>query len=135
METNEARSGPPTLTLVIGATALAWTGFLVHNIADLPGQTIVSPESLIPTAVTLAVLALWLVPATRGAGAWPLLAWAALNLVGGLLSVLPLPTLPFTPAQTVTHYAFHGLYALAQIPLVCVCIWWLRTASRASPSR
>ncbi len=135
MATSGACSWQPTQPEVIGATVLAWAGFVVHNTADLPGQTIVSPESLLPTMLTFTLLTLWLMPATRRTGAWLLLAWTALNLVGGLLSVLPLPILPFTPAQTPTHYAFHGLYAVAQIPLVCVCIWWLRTDRRVPPRK
>jgi len=41
-----------------------------------------------------------------------------MNLVGGALSVLPLPVLPFEPEQTLRHYSFHLLYAAAQIPLL-----------------
>jgi len=55
----------------------------------------------------------------RRPAAWLLLAWGWLHLVGGaVLSVLPLPILPFRPAQTVYHYAFHVLYGAAQIPLL-----------------
>ncbi|WP_154795823.1 hypothetical protein [Occultella kanbiaonis] len=54
---------------VTAATVLAWTGFFVHNVADLPGQTILSPESLAPTLIWLAALALWLLPRTRAVGA------------------------------------------------------------------
>lgn len=43
---------------------------------------------------------------------------ASLHLVGGALSVLPLPFLPFAPEQSPKHYAFHGLYALTQIRLL-----------------
>ena len=65
----------------------------------------------------MAALVLWFVPATRTAGAWALIAWAVLNLIGGALSVLPLSFLPFVPAQTVEHYAYHALYAASQLPL------------------
>lgn len=117
---------PPWSALIIVTTAFAWLGFFIHNIADLPGQTILSPESLFPTLVTLALLVLWLVPATRTLGAWALLVWAALNLVGGALSVLPLPILPFVPEQSFEHYAFHVVYAVTQVPLIVVCVAWLR---------
>ena len=48
--------------------------------ADLPGQTILSPESLFPTLIWVGALVLFLVPATRVAGAWTLLVWAGINL-------------------------------------------------------
>ena len=68
---------------VAAATAVGWAGFFIHNVADLPGQTILSPESLLPTLICMAALVLWLVPATRTAGAWALIVWAVLNLIGG----------------------------------------------------
>ncbi len=37
--------------------------------------------------------------------------WGVLNLViGGIVSVLPLPILPFVPEQSVTHYGAHVVY-------------------------
>lgn len=116
--------------LVVVTAVVAWLGFFVHNIADLPGQTLLSPESLYPTLITVALVGLWLVPTTRTVGAWLLLAWAILNLVGGALTVLPLPILPFTPDQSFEHYAFHILYATTQLPLIAVCIAWLRRRRR-----
>ena len=74
---------------VAAATAVGWAGFFIHNVADLPGQTILSPESLLPTLIWMAALVLWLVPATRTAGAWALIAWAVLNLIGGALERAP----------------------------------------------
>jgi hypothetical protein len=109
------------VALVVGATALAWAGFFAHNVADLPGQSILSPESLYPTAVTVVLLVVWWAPTTRTLGTWLLIGWTTLNLVGGLLSVLPLPMLPFAPSQTRMHYAFHGVYAVTQVPLLWIC--------------
>ncbi len=41
------------------------------------------------------------------------------QLVGGaILSVLPLPFLPFAPAQTVDHYLSHVILGVTQIPLI-----------------
>ena len=110
------RDGSPSMAVVVGAAALAWTGFYVHNIADLPGQSLRSPETLYPTVVTVVCLAVLLIPATRTAGAWLLLGWTALNLLGGALSVLPLPILPFAPEQSLRHYAFHALTRFANYP-------------------
>lgn len=118
---------------VVAVTAFAWAGFFVHNVADLPGQTLASPDSLLPTLVWVVALALWLFPATRTAGAWVLLIWAAVNLVGGAISVLPLPFLPFEPEQTATHYAFHGLYAATQLPLIGATAVWLGRVARTAP--
>ena len=121
------------IALVLGTTVVAWSGFILHNVADLPGQTLVSPESLYPTIVTVALLVLWLVPATRTAATWALLAWSALHLVGGgILSVLPIGLFPFDPEQSVRHYAFHGVYAATQVPLAWVCIASLRSRRRGS---
>jgi hypothetical protein len=39
--------------LVATGTALSWLGFYIHNVADLPGQTLLSPETGLPTLVTL----------------------------------------------------------------------------------
>lgn len=112
--------------LLIVAVALSWLGFFIHNIADLSGQTILSPESLFPTLIYLALLVLWFTPARRVAG-WLLLVWVGLQLIGGaVLSVLPLPILPFSPEQSFQHYAFHGLYGLLQLPLIVGLIGWLR---------
>jgi Na+/melibiose symporter-like transporter len=124
------RRGPPGTALIISAVVFAYAGFLTHNLADLPGQTPLSPESLIPTLITLALLGLWLMPATRRAGAWGLLVWATLHLVGGgILSVLPIGVFPFTPDQSWSHYAFHLVYTVTQVPLVWICIVWLRRSS------
>lgn len=107
------------------ALALSWLGFVLHNVADLPGQSLASPETLYPTLVYLVVLVVRFF-ASR-AGSWLLLGWAALQLLGGgVLSVLPLPFLPFDPAQTWHHYSFHVVYVLSQVPLVVLTLRALR---------
>lgn len=112
--------------VVAVGVVLSWLGFFVHNVADLPGQTILSPESLFPTLVYLALLIVWYTPARRFA-AWALLVWGLLHLIGGaILSVLPLPVLPFSPDQSLWHYAFHTLYGLLQLPLIVGLVAWLR---------
>ena len=47
-----------------------------------------------------------------------------------LVTVLPLPILPFEPEQSATHYLAHLVYALGQVPLLVV--GWL--AARGSVS-
>lgn len=88
---------------VVLAAAISAVGLVVHNFADLAGQTVLSPESPYPTLLTAALGAIWLTP-IRWAATWALLGWAALNLVGGgIISVLPLPILPFHPEQSARH--------------------------------
>jgi len=103
-----------------GGVALAWLGMYIHNVADLPNLTLSSPENALPGLVWLLLFGLWWAVPGR---AWPailLLAWGILNLVGGAVSVLPLPVLPFKPEQSLRHYMFHVLYALTQLPLIGV---------------
>lgn len=117
---------------------IGWAGLFVHNLADLPGQSFISPESIIPLSVTALLVAGWFTPARYGV-TMALLCWGLLNFFGGgVLSVLPLPFVPFAPEQTLSHYLFHGVYALAQLPLVLSTAGWLRMHSRTGqphPSR
>lgn len=118
--------------MLLGAATLSWAGFVAHNLADLPGQTLLSPETLYPTIVTAALAGGWLLTGWRSIG-WTLLAWALLHLVGGaLISILPLPILPFDPEQSVRHYAFHVVYGVTQLPLVALLHQRLRR-SAATP--
>lgn len=105
---------------LLAAAAVSWCGMVVHNVADLPGQTLLSPETAYPSLIALALVAAHLARPSRGtAGA--LLGWAWLHLVGGgVLSVLPLEILPYAPEQSVRHYTFHVLYLAAQVPLIMV---------------
>ena len=41
------------------AATISWLGFLVHNVADLPGQTLLSPETLWPSLTTAALLVVY----------------------------------------------------------------------------
>ncbi|WP_448811060.1 hypothetical protein [Agromyces bauzanensis] len=115
---------------VIVSGAVAWFGMYMHNIADLPGQDLLSVETSLPTLITFVLVVLWFVRAIRRAVTWALLVWAWISLIGGIISVLPLGILPFEPAQTPMHYAFHTLYAATQVPLIVVTSRWLRDARR-----
>lgn len=127
---------PKSITLlVVAAAALSWLGLYLHNIADLPGQTMLSPESAGPAVITLLLVAFW-IPRPRGFPAWLLLGWAWLNLLGGaVLSVLPLPFLPFAPEQSPRHYAFHALYGALQLPLVLMLTRSIRRSRNGRASR
>jgi hypothetical protein len=105
---------------VAAATALAWLGLSIHNIADLPGQSLLSPETALPMLVYLVLfLAWWRFPRQR-LTLWLLFGWGLLNLIGGGLSVFPFPFLPFAPEQSVRHYLFHVVYGAAQLPLIAL---------------
>ena len=111
---------------VVATTTLAWLGFYIHNIADLPGQSLRSPETGLPTLVTLTLFLAWCRFPSRRVTLWLLFGWGLLNLIGGGLSVFPLPFLPFSPEQSVRHYVFHVVYGAAQLPLIGLMWGWLR---------
>lgn len=112
---------------------VGWLGLLAHNAADLPGQTFLSLQSRLPLIVTMALIALWFT-SLRSIVAWGLLLWGGLNLAGAVITVLPLAVLPFEPAQTLTHYAFHLVYGSAQIPvIIATAVWIHRQNQTPSP--
>jgi hypothetical protein len=111
---------------LVAVALAAWLGFVIHNLAEFGAQALLRPDTLVPTAVYVLLVIVCLLPVRR-AGYWLLLGWGWLNLVGGgLLSVLPLPFLPYDPEQSATHYAMHVVYGLAQVPLLVVCTRRLR---------
>ena len=107
-----------TVRRMAAAVAVAWLGVCIHNRADLPQLPFLSIEYILPTALWGLCLLSWLVRRTL---AWPailLLVWGVVSLVGGFATVLPLPILPFDPPQTLYHYSFHLVYAVAQLPVI-----------------
>jgi hypothetical protein len=58
----------------------------------------------------------------RGPAAGALATYAAVNLAGGMVSVLPLGWLPFMPEQSLAPYAAHVIYAVCQLPLLTLAI-------------
>ena len=106
--------------VLVAAVAVAWLGLFAHNQLSLP-LTPLSAENLGPLVV-YADLGTWYVRSRWSGKARAALAgWTLLNLgVGGVLTVLPLPILPFVPEQTVAHYVAHLIYSVAQLPLLAV---------------
>jgi hypothetical protein len=102
--------------------ALSWLGLWFHDAREFPGTAGISVDSVAMGLIAaLLVLAAWRAPRAR----WPVVAmlvYGALMLIGGGLSVLPLPILPFTPEQSYAHYLSHAVYAAAQLPLVVACL-------------
>ena len=110
----------PRIRLLAVALAVSWASMLFHNQWELP-LTPLDLENTGPLAVDIALFVVcWWRPWSRVV--WTaILAWGLLNmLVGGVVTVLPLPVLPFVPEQTFDHYAVHAAYALGQLPLVLV---------------
>ena len=105
--------------LAIGVVCSA-LGFGVHNAVELgPRDGLLAWQNgfLLLLGGQLLLLAV-AVRRPRAAAGW-LLASALLQLAGGaVLSVLPLPFLPYAPEQTPAHYAMHALYGVAQLPLL-----------------
>ena len=119
---------------VATALGLSWATMLGHNLYELPlAPTAIENTGPLLVSVMLAIAVL-LRPTSRLVSA-AILGWALLNLViGGVVSVLPLPILPFEPEQTLDHYLAHVYYTAGQLPLVLYALTALRrrsgTASR-----
>ncbi len=106
--------------LVAALTTLSWFGMIVHDRISLPDLSLLDPQVVLPTSCS------WPCSSRGGHGRdgcsfWLLFGWTLLHFaVGGILSVLPLPFLPFVPEQTLRHYVAHALYAAFQVPLLIV---------------
>src|SRR5687768_8424164 len=123
----------PRQSLWLGLFMLiSWIGEFVHNRYELPQLTILSPENSIPLVISVVLFVLWIVLPARRVMLILILVWALIHLIGGaMLSVLPLPILPFVPEQSVGHYASHVIYGLAQIPLIALISRDLRQPRKA----
>lgn len=119
----------PEPRYVLVAVAASVAGLLVHNLAEFPPSVVAAPETLGPVAVTVAVGGLLLGRPGRTASLTAA-AWALLVGAVGALSVLPLAVWPYSPAQTVGHYAAHAAFALGQLPLLRVAVRGLRADRR-----
>ena len=117
---------PVRRTSVALALAISWGSMLAHNSYELPLSPI-DPENSGPLVVAMLIgLAYAARPDARAIVA-AALGWGVLNLViGGIVTVLPLPALPFAPEQSVSHYAAHVLYTAGQVPLVVLVLRGLR---------
>ena len=111
---------------MIAAVAISAAGMALHTVREFGWSGLVTPATGFIPVVGIQVALLvwwWRAHASRRSAARWLMWTAALQLVGGaILSVLPLPILPFVPAQTVDHYVSHLLFGLAQLPLLVVSI-------------
>jgi hypothetical protein len=82
-------------------------------------MTLAAPDTAVPLVITLILAGLWALrpgPVLR----WLTLAWLGLNLLGAVVTVLPLGMLPFDPEQSWDRS--HLVYALAQLPWLWLLI-------------
>jgi hypothetical protein len=106
-----AQPGPRT-SIVLLTTGASWLGMYLHNTISLPGQTALSPDTLLPTLVYLCLVGAWFTR-QRDAALVGLCAWGWLHLIGGaVLSVAPWFN------QPLEHVAAHLLYGVLALPLV-----------------
>ena len=118
MPTPATEPGPHVVRMAAWVV-LSWLGLYLHNSAELPRLTVLSPENSLSALLAGVLFAAWWVRSRSRAATVALLAWGLLHLIGGgILSVLPLELLPFAPEQTTRHYVVHGVYAAAQLPLI-----------------
>jgi hypothetical protein len=109
--------------VIILALAVAWLGLWAHEFYRAPSALGLTLDGSLPLlAIALALLVWWLRAANKRPATWALFVYGLINAVGGFLSVLPLPFLPFAPEQTLGHYLIHVLYALCQAPLMGVTL-------------
>jgi hypothetical protein len=109
---------------IIAATVLlAWFGLIIHNRMEFPLMAFTRPEYIVPTLAWLVVFLVWLRFPNHQLARKLLLGWGMISLAGAIVTVLPLPFLPFSPEQSLSHYVVHALNALGQLPV----IWLTRT--------
>ena len=122
---------PVSRVAMAAALVVSALSMLAHNLYELPLSPI-DVENSGPIAFAGILGMAYAVSPDSKAVAAVLLGWGVLNLViGGIVSVLPLPVLPFVPEQSVTHYGAHVVYTLGQVPLVLLAY---RALARTSPS-
>jgi hypothetical protein len=129
---------PTSRSTMAVALAISAASMLAHNLYELP----LSPIDLENSGPILLAVILGLAYAASPdskAVAAAALGWGVLNLVlGGIVTVLPLPFLPFVPEQSLTHYGAHLVYTLGQVPLVVLTYRALRApvvAADQAPAR
>lgn len=109
--------------VIILALVVAWLGLWTHELYRVPSVLGLTLDgSLPPLAIAILLLTWWFLAARKRAPTRALLLFAFINCVGGFLSVLPLPFLPFVPEQVTAHYLVHMLYVICQVPLIMVTL-------------
>ena len=118
--------------VIVVSLAVAWLGLWVHELYRVPAALGLTLDGSLPLlAIAVVLLVWWLRAANKRAPSYALLVFGLINAVGGLLSVLPLPFLPFVPEQVAEHYLVHALYAICQMPLIMMA-WATSAGGRAA---
>lgn len=117
---------------VVLAAAISWFGLWVHELHRVPGLFGFTPDGDLFMLPIAAALATWWVRSHSAAALIALAAYGAINLVGGVLSGLPLGWLPFVPEQTAAHYLVHVVYASCQLPLLTLAAARIRAWPRGT---
>lgn len=124
-----------TIDRAVVATAISWLGLWVHEIHRVRGLLGLTPDGDLFMLPIAAALALWWMRTRSASPALGLVAYSAVNLIGGWLTVMPLGWLPFAPEQTMAHYAVHVVYAVSQLPLLTLAgtrVWNLGRVKSAT---
>ena len=117
---------PVSRVAMAAALTLSAVSMLAHNLYELPLSPIDLENSGPIAFAGILGVAYALRPDSKAVAA-AALGWGVLNLViGGIVTVLPLPILPFVPEQSITHYGAHVVYTLGQVPLVVLAYRALR---------
>jgi hypothetical protein len=105
---------------VVLFAAISWLGLWVHELHRVPALFGFTPDGDLFMLPVVAVLTIWWLFTHSTAALVGLGVYAAVNLVGGLVSVFPFGWLPFKPAQTASHYGVHVIFAVCQLPLLAI---------------
>ena|GEM_PF-1140976 len=117
--------------LIVAAVIISALGLAFHTVREFGWPALLNPASgMIPVLVVqMALLAAWRRADRQRSLTKALLATGVIQLFGGaIISVLPLPILPYAPDQSVQHYISHVGYGIAQLPLI-----WLTSRALAAP--
>ena len=119
---------------VVVAIAVSWIGLWVHELHRVPRLLGFTPDGDLFMLPIAAGLAFWWSRSRGAPAAWALAIYATVNLVGAVVTILPLGWLPFVPDQTVAHYAAHVIYAVCQLPLLTLAILQLQPRLDSRPA-
>jgi len=121
------------------SVALSILGMAFHTVREFGLPGLVSPATgMLPVAsIQLMFFAGWLLsPGARSALELALAGSAIFHLLGGaVISVLPLPFLPFQPEQSLPHYLSHLVLGLTQLPLLVIPLRLRAARSRSADSQ
>jgi hypothetical protein len=116
---------PKALTII--AAGLAWGGLWFHELYRVPHLLGFTPDGDLFMLPILGALVYWWLREDGGrAPSVALTIYAAVGLLGAVVTVLPVSFLPFVPEQTSAHYFAHAVFAACQLPLLAVSARGLR---------